>query len=68
MPQHRNGKERVFDEEKEVGIVEMIMINCFFFSSLVRNDRMAVAMNFDDDDDLMIEMTSGPRYSRLTSM
>jgi hypothetical protein len=58
LPQHRNGKERVVDEEKEVEDCSNGGDKIFFFCS-IRNGRIVAANNSDDDDDRVIEMTGG---------
>jgi len=57
LPQHRNGKERVFIEEKEVrdrGAGDLA-----FFCCSIRNGRIEASNISDDDDDRVIEMTGG---------
>lgn len=57
-PQHRNGKERIVDEENEVGVCGYDGDKTFslFLSNI---GRIVVANTSDDDDDLVIEMTGG---------
>ncbi len=59
MPQHRNGKERVFNEENEVwdcGTVRFTFLSCS-----IRNGRIVAPIISDDDDDRVIEMTGGEK-------
>lgn len=57
-PQHRNGKERVVDEEEAIGEDFDDRDRTCVFRSL-RNGRIEAAKKSEDDDDRVIEMTGG---------
>lgn len=58
-PQHRNAKERVFEEGNEARDRPVTVVDWIGLFCSIRNGRIWASKISDDDDDRVIEMTGG---------